>query len=471
MSVFTHRFHGTVLREYDIRGIVGKTLAPEDAFAIGRCFGSILVRGGGTKVAVGYDGRLSSPDLEPQLVAGLRACGLEVLRVGLVATPMLYFAGYQLGADGAVMVTGSHNPPDYNGFKMMLGKKPFFGAQIQEIGRMAAAGDVVPVSTSGSDRKVEIMADYVARVLRDYDGGERKLKVVWDPGNGSGCDVTRELAARLPGEHSIINGDVDGTFPNHHPDPTVARNLEQMIAEVRRTGADLGIAFDGDADRIGIVDNEGSIFFGDQLLIVLARDVLKSHPGATVIADVKASQVLFDEVAKAGGVPLMWKTGHSLIKSKMAETGSPLAGEMSGHIFFADKWYGFDDAPYSAVRLLGIVARMEGPLSAVLAALPKVLNTPELRFDCEEARKFAVVEEVKSRLAAAGANVQAVDGVRVLTEDGWWLLRASNTQAVLVARCEARSAEGLERLKAALVAELTASGLAAPDFSGENAGH
>ncbi|MBK1662291.1 phosphoglucomutase/phosphomannomutase PgmG [Paracraurococcus ruber] len=471
MTAFHHSFDRTVLREYDIRGIVGKTLQPEDAFAIGRCFGSLVSRAGGSKVAVGYDGRLSSPDLEPQLVAGLRACGLEVIRIGLVATPMLYFAAYHFAADGAVMVTGSHNPPDYNGFKMMLGRKPFYGQQIQEIGRMAREGDVVPVSTEGSDRQVDIQDAYVERVLEDYDGGDRKLKVVWDPGNGSGANVTKALAARLPGEHYVINGEVDGTFPNHHPDPTVARNLEQIIAEVKREGADLGIAFDGDADRIGVVDDEGHILFGDQLLVVLARDVLKSKPGGTIIADVKASQVLFDEVAKAGGSPLMWKTGHSLIKAKMAETGSPLAGEMSGHIFFADKWYGFDDAPYSAIRLLGIIARMPGRLSAVRAALPQVINTPELRFDCEEDRKFAVVQEVKDRLAAAGAKVQDVDGVRVLTDDGWWLLRASNTQAVLVARCEATSEAGLERLKASLVEQLVASGLPAPDFSGENAGH
>ncbi|WP_149536900.1 phosphoglucomutase/phosphomannomutase PgmG [Siccirubricoccus phaeus] len=471
MTVFSHRFDPTVLREYDIRGIIGETLRPEDAFAIGRCFGTLVARAGGSKVAVGYDGRLSSPDLEPQLVAGLRACGLQVLRVGLVATPMLYFAAYQLGTDGAVMVTGSHNPPNYNGFKMMLGKKPFYGKQIQEIGRMAAEGDVVPVATEGSDEKVSILDDYVARVLRDYDGGDRRLKVVWDPGNGSGSEVTKALAGKLPGEHTVIFGDVDGTFPNHHPDPTVAKNLEALIAEVAKQGADLGIAFDGDADRIGVVDNEGHILFGDQLLVVLARDVLKSKPGGTIIADVKASQVLFDEVAKAGGQPLMWKTGHSLIKAKMAETGSPLAGEMSGHIFFADKWYGFDDAPYSAVRLLGIVARLPTSLAAVRAALPQVINTPELRFNCEESRKFAVVQEVKERLAAAGAKVQDVDGVRVLTEDGWWLLRASNTQAVLVARCEASSEAGLERLKAQLAEQIQASGLAVPDFSGANAGH
>ncbi len=471
MTAFNHSFHPTMLREYDIRGIVGETLNPEDAFAIGRCFGSIVVRAEGKKVVVGYDGRLSSPDLEPQLVAGLRACGLEVLRIGLVATPMLYYAAYALGTDGAVMVTGSHNPPDYNGFKMMLGKKPFFGAQIQEIGRMAAEGDVVPASTEGFDRSLDIAEDYAARVLRDYDGGERKLKVVWDPGNGAASDMTKILAARLPGEHFVINGMVDGTFPNHHPDPTVPKNLEQLIEEVARQEADLGIAFDGDGDRIGVVDNEGHILFGDQLMVVLARDVLKAKPGGIIIADVKASQVLFDEIAKAGGKPLMWKTGHSLIKAKMAETGAPLAGEMSGHIFFADKWYGFDDALYSAVRLLGIVARMDRPLSAVRAALPQVLNTPELRFDCPEDRKFKVVQEVKERLATEGANVQDVDGVRVLTDDGWWLLRASNTQAVLVARAEATSEAGLERLKAQLSAQLQKSGLEAPDFSGANAGH
>ena len=470
MTAFRHAFDQTVLREYDIRGIVGKTLKPEDAFAIGRCFGSVVTRAGGRRVAVGYDGRLHSPELEAQLVAGLRACGHDVVRIGLCATPMLYFAAYDQEADGAVMVTGSHNPPDYNGFKMMIGKKPFYGAQIQQIGRMAAEGDVVP-EAAGSDRSVDISTRYADRVLQDWDGGDRKLKVVWDPGNGSAGPIVKALAARLPGTHFVINGDVDGRFPNHHPDPTVAKNLEQIIAEVAREKADLGIAFDGDGDRIGVVDNEGHILFGDQLLIVLARDVLKAKPGGTIIADVKASQVLFDEIAKAGGVPLMWKTGHSLIKAKMAETGSPLAGEMSGHIFFADKWYGFDDAPYSAVRLLGIVARMQESLSDVRAALPQVINTPELRFNCEEARKFVVVQEVKDRLAAEGAKVQDVDGVRVLTEDGWWLLRASNTQAVLVARCEATSEAGLDRLKAQLVRQLVASGLEAPDFSAENAGH
>ncbi len=469
MAAFQHNFHKTSLREYDIRGIIGETLGGDDAYAIGRCFGSVVVRAGGKKVAVGYDGRLSSPMLEERLVAGLMDCGLHVARVGCGPTPMLYYAAYALEADGAVMVTGSHNPPNYNGFKSMIGKKPFFGKDIQGLGAMAAAGDVVPAG-KGSSEQVDVSEAYVTRMLKDFDG-TRGLKVVWDPGNGSGGKITEMLAARLPGTHTVINAEIDGNFPNHHPDPTVLKNLEQIIAKVRETGADLGIAFDGDADRIGVVDGNGHMLFGDQLLVVLARDVLKAHPGATIIADVKASQVLFDEVAKAGGVPLMWKTGHSLIKQKMAETGAPLAGEMSGHTFYADKWYGFDDAPYSAVRLLGVLGRASHTLAEMHDALPKVLNTPELRFDCEEERKFAVVKEVADRLAASGAKVQAVDGVRVLTDDGWWLLRASNTQAVLVARAEARTEAGLERLKAQLAAQITASGLPVPDFSGENAGH
>ncbi len=467
---FQHGFDPTSLREYDIRGVVGRTLHPADAFAIGRCFGSVLVRGGGRTVAVGFDGRLSSPSLEPELVRGLMACGLEVLRVGLCPTPMLYYAATTMQTAGAVMVTGSHNPPDYNGFKMMLGRKPFFGAQIQQIGAMAAAGDVV-AEAAGSSRDIDVAADYIARLISDWDGGDRILDVVWDNGNGAAGDILQRLVRTLPGKHTVLNGTIDGTFPAHHPDPTVPKNLEQLIAAVREQGADMGIAFDGDADRIGVVDDSGAMLFGDQLLVVLARDVLKTHPKATIIADVKASQVLFDAIAQAGGTPLMWKTGHSLIKAKMAETGSPLAGEMSGHVFFADRWYGFDDALYAAVRLMGIVARMEGKLSAVRLAMPQVVNTPELRFDCADTRKFGVIEEVAARLRQAGATVADIDGVRVATPDGWWLLRASNTQAVLVARCEATSEAGLDRLKAALSEQLAASGLAAPDFTGGNAGH
>jgi len=466
---FRHDFDPTVLREYDIRGIVGKTLHAADARAIGRCFGSIIRRDGGKTVATGYDGRLSSPEMEAALTEGLMAAGIAVTRVGRGPTPMLYFAGTTMPADGAIMVTGSHNPPDYNGFKMMRAGKPFYGADIQRIGEMARTGDVE--TGTGSQQSRDVSTDYISRLLQDWDGGSRALKVVWDNGNGSAGDILARLVQGLPGSHTVLNGTIDGTFPAHHPDPTVPKNLEQIIARVRAEGADIGIAFDGDADRIGVVDDAGEILFGDQILIILARDVLKHFPKGTIISDVKASQVLFDEIARANGTPLMWKTGHSLIKTKMAETKSPLAGEMSGHVFFADKWYGFDDALYAAIRLLGIVARMQGKVSAVREALPHVVNTPELRFDCDDVRKFQVITEVAARLKAAGADVSDIDGVRVNTPDGWWLLRASNTQAVLVARAEAKDLDGLERLKQELVIQLESSGLAAPDFSGENAGH
>jgi phosphomannomutase len=466
---FSHKFNASSLREYDIRGIVGDTLLEADAYAIGRTFGSIVHDAGGRRVAVGRDGRLSSPALEASLIDGLVASGMEVISIGLGPTPMLYFAAFTENTDGAVMVTGSHNPSNYNGFKMMLGKKPFFGPAILDLGARSAAGDVVP-ETAGSVTHKDVSEAYIARLLQDWDGGSKKLKIVWDNGNGAAGEVLEKLIARLPGEHTVLNAVIDGNFPAHHPDPTVPKNLEQLIAAVAEQGADIGVAFDGDADRIGIVDNSGVILFGDQFLILMARDVLKSHPGGTIIADVKASQVLFDEIAKAGGTPLMWKTGHSLIKSKMAELKSPLAGEMSGHIFFNDKWYGFDDALYAAVRLLGIVARGTESVASFRQSLPQVPNTPELRFDCAEDRKFEVVREVAARLKAAGEKVSDTDGVRVNTADGWWLLRASNTQAVLVARAESGTEAGLENLKAILAAQLSASGLT-PDFSAENAGH
>lgn len=465
---FAHQFSKSSLREYDIRGIVGEALGEADAFAIGRVFGSLVAEAGGKKVAVGRDGRLSSPMLSAALIRGLMASGMDVIDVGQGPTPMLYFSSFDNHADGAVMVTGSHNPPNYNGFKMMLKNKPFFGAQIQDLGARAAAGNVVP-EAKGSVTQQDVSEAYVARILKDWDGA-RELKVVWDNGNGAAGDILVKLAAKLPGKHILLNEKIDGTFPAHHPDPTVPKNLEQLVAAVAREGADVGIAFDGDADRIGLVDNEGHILFGDQFLILMARDVLKSHPGASIIADVKASQVLFDEIAKAGGKPLMWKTGHSLIKSKMAELGSPLAGEMSGHIFYNDKWYGFDDALYAAVRVLGVIARSPETVAEFRASLPTVINTPELRFDCTDERKFTVVAEVAARLKAAGEDVSDTDGVRVNTTDGWWLLRASNTQAVLVARCESSSAPGLTNLKSALAAQLAASGLT-PDLKAENAGH
>ncbi|MBV1832477.1 phosphoglucomutase/phosphomannomutase PgmG [Novacetimonas pomaceti] len=467
---FRHRFDPTSLREYDIRGIVGKTLTTEDAYAIGRTFGSIIARNGGTTLVVGYDGRLSSPVLEAAVVKGARASGMDVIRMGRGPTPMLYFASMTLKADGAIMVTGSHNPPDHNGFKMMLANRPFFGEQISELGRLSETGDVVAQAT-GSVRTVDIAPRYVERLLQDWDGGERQLRVVWDNGHGAAGEALSLLVRKLPGVHIVLNGEIDGHFPAHHPDPTIIGNLQQLIAAVKAENADLGIAFDGDADRIGVVDNTGQVLWADQLLAVLARDVLRDHAGATVIADVKASQVLFDAVDQAGGHSVMWGSGHSLIKAKMAETGAVLAGEMSGHIFFADRWYGFDDALYAAVRLLGIVARLSGPLSNVRRALPHMFSTPELRFDCADTRKFDVVAEVAARLRESGARVSLIDGVRVTTDDGWWLLRASNTQAMLVARIESGTRTGLLRLQAELAAQLADSGVDAPDFQGADTRH
>ncbi len=455
-----HRFDPTVLREYDIRGVVGKTLSAADARAVGRAFGTELARSGGRKVALGRDGRTSSPELAAAVAEGLSACGLEVADIGLGPTPMLYFTVREYGYDGGVMVTGSHNPAEYNGFKMMRSKASFWGKEIQDLGRLAAAGDFA--NGQGRVASREVHEAYVARLLRDYRG-ERKLTVVWDAGNGAAGPAMTALTRQLPGRHILLNQDVDGRFPAHHPDPTVAANLEQLQDAVRAHRADVGIAFDGDADRIGVVDGQGRILWGDQILALLARDVLAERPGSTIIADVKASQVLFDEIARLGGQPLMWRTGHSIIKTKMAETNAPLAGEMSGHIFFADKWYGFDDALYAAVRLLSLVARGRESLAELRDALPAAINTPELRFPCREDRKFAVIDEAKARLRSAGAKFSDVDGVRVTTKDGWWLLRASNTQDVLVARCEAHDVAGLARLKADLLAQVQASGIAPPD--------
>jgi phosphomannomutase len=456
MSQAMHRFDPSILREYDIRGIVGDTLNAPDATAIGGAFGTLVRRKGGKRVAVGRDGRLSSPELAKACIDGLAAAGIDVVDIGLVATPMLYFAVYHLEADGGIMITGSHNPPSHNGFKMMMGKKSFYGGDIQTIGKMAAAADID--SGKGSCQQEDILGQYAARLLRDVKP-DRKLKVAWDTGNGAVGVSIRAVVDKLPGEHFILNEKVDGTFPSHHPDPTVPENLKQLQAEVAKHGCDLGIAFDGDGDRIGAIDGKGRILWGDQLLVLWSRDVLKSHPGATIIADVKASQTLFDEIARAGGKPLMFKTGHSLIKTKMLELGSPLAGEMSGHVFFADTFYGFDDALYCGIRLLNIVAAGSASLADMRDGLPQLVNTPELRFDCDDARKFKVVDEVKERLTKAGAKVNDVDGVRVSTADGWWLLRASNTQAVLVARCEARDEAGLERLMTDLKGQLAGSGV------------
>jgi len=455
-----HNFHPTIIREYDIRGIIDETLNTADAFAIGRAFGTIVRRAGGRKVAVGYDGRTSSPGLAAAISEGLRASGISVYAVGCGPTPMLYFAAYTLPVDGGIMITGSHNPGNHNGFKLVHNRQAFFGEQIKEIDNLAREGDYE--SGEGDLNDHPIFDDYIKRLLEEVRFDSDDLKVVWDAGNGAAGEAMTSLTDALPGQHTLLFADIDGSFPNHHPDPTVPENLVDLQKSVAEQGADLGIAFDGDGDRIGLIDSEGEILWGDQIMLFLAKSVLKEIPGATIIADVKASQVLFSEVEKAGGNPVMWKTGHSHIKSKMIELEAPFAGEMSAHLFFADRYYGYDDALYAAVRVLNIIAEEGISLAEFRKSLPKAVNTPEMRFECDETRKFAVVDEVAERLAAEKADVVSVDGVRVNTDDGWWLLRASNTQAVLVARCEASTDEGLQRLKDQLASQLAKSQVEMP---------
>jgi phosphomannomutase len=474
----THQFHSTVLREYDIRGIIGETLGPDDARAIGRGFATLLREEIGEdaqiKVAVGYDGRISSPLLEHAVVEGLNSSGVDVVRIGMGPTPMLYYAEASAeDVQGGIQITGSHNPANYNGFKMVFQGRPFFGADIQELGRLAREG--AWVDGVGTSERREVLDDYIERMLEGLEGIDRgalaKLRIGWDAGNGAAGPALEALTARLPGEHHLLFTEVDGNFPNHHPDPTEEKNLADLRALVAEKNLDFGVAFDGDGDRIGAIDGEGRIIWGDQLLAIYAEDLLRQLPGATIIADVKASRALFERVAELGGKPLMWKTGHSLIKSKMKETGAPLAGEMSGHVFFAHQYYGFDDALYAAIRLIAAAARLGKSVTQLRGEMPALVNTPELRFQVDESRKFAVIDEVKERLAGPGApegiSVDATDGVRVSTPDGWWLLRASNTQDVLVARAESADQAGLDRLLAQIDAQLAASGL----VRGPQAGH
>jgi len=466
----SHSFDPSVLREYDIRGIIGETLGPDDARAIGRGFATLLRRAGGSRIAVGYDGRVSSPILERALIEGINASGCDVVAIGMSATPMLYYTEASAeDVDGGIEITGSHNPANYNGFKMVFQGRPFFGEDILRIGRMAAAGDWD--DGTGTVESRPILDEYIDRILLGLDGIEMDvlngLRIGWDAGNGSAGPALEALAARLPGEHHLLFTDVDGNFPNHHPDPTVEANLEDLRTLVAEKNLHFGVAFDGDGDRIGAIDGEGRVIWGDQLLMIYAEDLLSRMPGATIIADVKASRALFDHISAHGGTPLMWKTGHSLIKSKMKETGSPLAGEMSGHVFFADTYYGYDDALYAAIRLIAASARLGKSVTELRSAMPDIVNTPEMRFQVEESRKFAAIDEVKARLSKTDAVVDGTDGVRVTNADGWWLLRASNTQDVLVARAESETEAGLERLMGQIDEQLAASGLK----RGDNAAH
>lgn len=457
-----HKFDPSVLREYDIRGIINDTLTANDAHAIGSIFGSVINKNDGHSVVVGRDGRHSSLEIEKNLIEGLISQGLKVFKIGLCPTPQLYFGVHHLRADGGIMITGSHNPPDYNGFKMMLGHGPFFGQDIKDMAKTPY--DRTKIIEGGQQIQLDIQDAYLHRVLEGLRL-DTKLSIVWDCGNGVAGPVIDKLSKSLSGEHEVLFADVDGNFPNHHPDPTIEKNLETLITRVKKRNADLGIAFDGDGDRIGVIDNLGKILWGDQLLAILAEDVLLEQPGSTIIGDVKASQGLFDRIAALGGKPLMWKTGHSLIKNKMKEVNAPLAGEMSGHIFFSDRYFGFDDAIYAAIRLIDVVNRQGKKLSTLRSALPSVINTPELRFPCEGKNKFSMIEQVKEILREyKDVEVCDIDGVRVSSKYGWWLIRASNTQEIIVARCEATSTEYLENIKAQLKEVLQRIQLPYPPF-------
>jgi phosphomannomutase/phosphoglucomutase len=423
----------TIFREYDIRGLVDQDLTEDAVRLVGRALGTEVREQGGRRVVMGRDCRESGPRFARAMAEGLTSTGVDVTDLGVVPTPLTYFAAATLPVDGLVMITGSHNPPEHNGFKMMSGTETLYGQTIQALYEIVRKG-VFPVG-QGRVTPLDVVPTYL-----DYVAGNvsfaRPVKVVIDAGNGTGGVVAVPLLRRLGAEVVELFCEPDGRFPNHHPDPTLPEAMEKLVAKVRETKAELGIAYDGDADRIGVVDDSGRIIWGDQLLVIFARDILPSRPGAAVISEVKASKVLYDEIAKLGGKPIMWRTGHSLIKKKIKEENAPLAGEMSGHIFFNDRWFGFDDAIYASARLVEILARSKTPLSATMAGLPKTFVTPEIRIYASDEIKFKIVDEVRRRLAARYPVID-IDGVRAVFPKGWGLVRASNTQAVIVLRFEA----------------------------------
>ena len=433
-----------IFREYDIRGIADAELADADVERLGQAFGTYLLRHAGGKVTLGRDTRLSSPRLGAALRRGLQASGCAVTDLGVVPTPVLYYSVFHLKADGAVMITGSHNPPEFNGFKVVAGSSTIHGEAIQEIRRLIETGNLA--RGEGSERTVDAVTPYVEEVASQFHLA-RRIKAVFDAGNGTGGPVMHRILEKLDVDAAEMFFEMDGRFPNHHPDPTVPKNLEPLIARVVETGADLGIAFDGDTDRIGAVDDRGRVIYGDQLMIIYAREILGRKPGATFIGEVKCSQAMYDDIAAHGGRAIMWKTCHSLINAKRKEEHAELAGEMSGHMFFADRYYGFDDALYAACRLMEIVAASGRPLSSELAGLPQTVATPEIRFDCPDEVKFEVVRRAGAELRARHRTID-VDGVRVLFDGGWGLLRASNTQPVLVMRFEADTPERLAGYRA-----------------------
>jgi phosphomannomutase/phosphoglucomutase len=433
-----------IFREYDIRGTFPDELNRDSVHRIGSAVGSYLLDRGATEIALGRDCRLSSEPLGKALLDGLLGSGMRVIQVGMVPTPLLYFSIHALSLDGGVQITGSHNPPEFNGFKICLGTSTIHGQEIQEIRKIAVSGDCR--KGRGMKREADVVGPYLAFLRENIQLGPIGRRVVVDGGNGVGGLVAAQAYRAMGHEVIPLFCEPDGRFPNHHPDPTLPENLHTLIEKVKESGADLGIGFDGDADRIGVVDHQGNIIWGDQLMVVFSKDLLKRHPGGTIIAEVKCSQVLFDEIKRCGGRPVMWKAGHSLIKSKMKEEKALLAGEMSGHIFFAERYLGFDDAVYAGARLLEILSQTKAPLSDFLSDLPKMVNTPEIRIDCPDERKFGVVQELAETFKRDYPVID-VDGARVLFDGGWGLVRASNTQPALVLRFEATDAERLGEIK------------------------
>jgi phosphomannomutase/phosphoglucomutase len=434
----------TIFREYDIRGLVDQDLTEEAVQLIGKGLGTLLKKGGGKTAVVGRDCRESGPRFAREMIAGLNSTGIDVIDLGVVPTPLTYFAANTLEVDGLCMITGSHNPPEYNGLKVGVGKTTLHGEEIQELRSLIESGKLA--RGEGTTRQHDIVTPYRKYVRGNLKLGRRKLKVVVDAGNGTGGVVALPLFQSLGIEVVPLFIEMDGRFPNHHPDPTVEENLVDLKRVVSESKADLGIAYDGDADRVGAVDEKGNVLWGDQLMILFSRALLEEEPGAAIVGEVKCSMTLYDDIAKKGGRPIMWKAGHSLIKAKMKEEGALLGGEMSGHIFFAHRWFGFDDGIYSSARLLELLSRTERPLSELLADVPKTYASPEIRVDCPEDKKFEIVK-VAQEYFSKKYEVVTVDGVRVTFPDGWGLVRASNTQPLLVLRFEAETRERLEAIK------------------------
>ena len=433
-----------IFREYDIRGRFPEELNRDTVRQLGLSIGSYYRGRDVKKISLGRDCRISSPEIHEVLMKGLTDTGLQVVDVGMIPTPLLYFSLFHMGLEGGIQITGSHNPPEYNGFKVCLGKTTIYGQEIQKIREIGESGEFY--SGQGGVEEKEVITPYLDTLKESITPGDVSIKTVVDGGNGVGGMVAPEAYLNMGVGVDRLFCEPDGRFPNHHPDPTILENLKDLIQKVSENSADLGIAFDGDADRIGVVDHEGQIIWGDQLMIIFSRDLLERIPGAKIIGEVKCSQVLFDDIQKHGGEPIMWKAGHSLIKGKMKEEGALLAGEMSGHIFFAERYFGYDDAIYAGARLLEILTRKGKSLTELLAGIPKMVNTPEIRLDCPDEIKFQVVEDLAEDFKKE-YQVIDVDGARVLFDGGWGLVRASNTQPVLVLRFEAQDENQLEEIR------------------------